>query len=177
MRLVLVAALLSLFCHVPSYAQKGTAVLIDSNAFYDPQNGIPELAAIAPRLEREFSPIVAEIESLQRQIVKLENDLRLAKDANEMTKGTKLSDEIENQSRMLRIKSEDARVRADKRRRELSEPVEAKVSIAIKTYATEKKYDVVLDQTATPLYESESWFASYDRTLDFIKWYRARPLG
>lgn len=177
MRLVLVAAFLSLFCGAPSFAQNGTAVLIDSQAFYDPQNGIPELVAIEAQLEREFAPVVAEIEMLQKQLIKRENEYRAAANSNTVEVNVRLQEQIEKESSTLRKKSQDAQLNAERRQKQLRESIEANVSLAIQTYAAEKKYDVVLDSSSVPLYASEIWAASYDRTADFIKWYRARPPG
>ena len=175
MRFVLFAALLCLFCHAPSHAQNGTAVLIDSRAFYDPQNGIPKLVEIEGQLTREFAPVVAEIEMLQKKLAKSEGDLRLAKDAYNAASIISLSDDVEKQSQTLRRKSQDAQLNMERRQKQLSEFVEEDVREAIEAYAKAKKYDVVLDVSSDPLYASESWAPAHDRTADFILWYRARP--
>jgi Skp family chaperone for outer membrane proteins len=177
LRLVVLMALLSLFIPSTAFAQNGTAVLIDTAAFYDSATGIPELAAAQRQLEVEFGPANAEIGQLTRRIGQLQVDANAAAAANNEALFASVNQEIESLSRVAEIKFNSAQEAGAKRLEQLTSPIEAKILGAMKAYAIEKKIDVILDTSTNTIYVSESWPAAANRTADFIQWYRARPAG
>ena len=177
LRLVLLAGLLCLFIPSPVSAQNGTAVLIDTGAFYDSAYGIPEFAAAQKQLEREFGPANAEIEQLTRRMSQLQLEANVAAAANNQVLLASLNKEIESTTQTSEQKFNSAQEAAAKRLEQLNRPIEAKIIVAMKAYAIEKKIDVILDTTINTLYVSEAWPAAANRTTDFIQWYRARPGG
>ena len=172
MRFVLLTALFSLFCGAPSFAQNGTAVWVDTKTFFDSKNGIPELVALNVQLEREFAPLIAESEKLREQITKLQADYSSTSDYE---KSEKLEEKIDFLSEIFNKMSQDGQTNYDRRRKEIDEFISKKLNEAMKVYAAENKYDIILDAGISLLYVSDNWPVSYDRTADFIQWYNTRP--
>lgn len=171
------AALLAMLAMSPAAHAAGRTVLIDTEAFYNPQTGIPALLNAMNLLNSEFKPTSNEIEALHVKIGTEEKALAAAVAANDSAAATTHNDTLVLLTRTAKAKSDDASQRIAQRRKVLVGPVEAKVMKAMSAYAAEKGIDVILDANSGPVYVSPSWAKDNDMTADFITWYKTQPAG
>lgn len=168
------APLLALLAMMPA-AHAGRAVLINSDAFFDPQNGIPALVSAMNQLNNEFKPTSNELAMMNTKVGIEERALATAIQANDSAAATEHETKLRQLQMDIKRKSGDASALVEQRRKVLVGPVEDKVDKAMAVYAAAKGIDVVLDANTNPLYASQTWAASNDVTADFIAWYKAQP--
>lgn len=171
----LFALLLAMIAVMPAAHAAGRTVLINTDAFYNPQDGIPALLNAMNLLNNEFKPVSNEIAAMNTKISIEEKALAAAVAANDSAAATTHNDNLVELNREAKLKSDDAAQRVEKRRQALVGPIEAKVVKAMSAYATAKGIDVILDANSSPLYLSPTWQQANDVTADFITWYKAQP--
>src|SRR6266536_2542812 len=98
--------------------------LIDSSAFSDEKQGIVRLVAAIKRVNSEFQPKQAELQTLQQQI-----------------------DKIELMKKDMQRKGEDAQAAFDKRMQAVLGPISEDISKALDAYAKSRGITLILDVT------------------------------
>jgi Skp family chaperone for outer membrane proteins len=172
-----------------SFAQTtaGKIGLINTAAFNDEKAGIAKYIAAKKSLDVEFkkdfddlNSLVTRMQNLEKELNTLEGQINAA--ATEAAKAplqTSYTAKFDEQARLLRehkFKQEDTKVRYQRREQILLGPVLLDIRKAIQEYSKQKSYYMVLD--AATLFNAGillAWDDASDITVDFIKFYNARP--
>lgn len=119
--------------------------LIETDAFGDQNAGIKRLLAAFTKLETELKPKRDEIAALRTrydQLVKEINDTRTT--ATQQTLSAK-ADQAESLKLDIERKQQDGQKLLERRSKELTEPIYQDIGTALKTFATQRGFDIVID--------------------------------
>lgn len=141
---------LSLILGISSFAQNKIAV-VDTSVFYDEKLGISELVTANKRLDAEFKPIEDELKLLNEKLKKvvegvenLSQNYILPLSEVEKKIGEK---QVEAQSLSNKIKLivDEAKPLFEKRRSEIVEPVNKRITEKLKEFAKQKDFTTILE--------------------------------
>ena len=121
--------------------------LIDSSAFSDEKQGIVRLVAAIKRVNSEFQPKQAELQTLQQQIDKATADYNKVAPMQDPKLNQQQADRIELMKKDMQRKGEDAQVAFDKRMQEVLGPISEDISKALDAYAKSRGITLILDVT------------------------------
>ncbi len=186
-RSVLVAVF-ALFAAAAASAQAPAATgkvgLINMEALAD-KDGATRFINALTALDKEFE---AEIKALQtlsdtintktQELQKLADQARTPNSPISVESLRQKNDEIEGMKRQFGFKQEDLKARVDSRRQIVVGPIYAEVRVALRDFALQKGYSMILD--GGKLEEAGLLMAfdtKYDVTKDFITFFNARPAG
>ena len=121
--------------------------LIDSSAFSDEKQGIVRLVAAIKRVNSEFQPKQAELQTLQQQIDKATADYNKVAPMQDPKLNQQQADKIELMKKEMQRKAEDAQAAFDKRMQEVLGPISEDISKALDAYAKTRGITLILDVT------------------------------
>jgi len=174
-------------------AQPGSAAApakigwIDSSAFGDDKAGISKYIQAQKSIEAEMQPKVTELKNMQTQMQTLQTDIQKLQG----TPGNVPVDNVQKQiadktdlgqklQRDYEYKQKDAQAFYNRRAAEVLNPVSQQIMLAMKDFAKQKGFSVILDLSAlagdgqTP--GALLFFdPTADLTKDFITFFNARP--
>ena len=119
--------------------------LIDSQAFFDEKQGITRLVNAIKRVDKEFEPTQTQLQQLQQQEQKAEDDLKKALPLQDAKVSQQQSDKIDEMKKKLQRDTEDAQARYQKRIQEVLAPIQEDISKALDTYAKARNISLLLD--------------------------------
>ena len=179
---------------VPSLAQTGAAPtqattkvgIIDTSVFADDKRGIQKFIAAYKQLETEFTPRRTEITGIEGRLKTIQtqyNDLlKQSQQQNSPISADAVQKKMD-EGQTLQIeynrKVEDYKQAVQRREAALVGPIYQDIGKAIQDFAKQKGFtaiiDISKDQNAMIVWAD---MASIDATtIDFIKFYNARPAG
>ena len=121
--------------------------LIDSSAFSDEKQGIVRLVAAIKRVNSEFQPKQAELQTFQQQIDKATADYNKVAPMQDPKLNQQQADKIERMKKDMQRKGEDAQAAFDKRMQEVLGPISEDISKALDAYAKSRGITLILDVT------------------------------
>ena len=121
--------------------------LIDSSAFSDEKQGIVRLVAAIKRVNSEFQPKQAELQTLQQQIDKATADYNKVAPMQDPKLNQQQADKIELMKKDMQRKGEDAQAAFDKRMQAVLGPISEDISKALDAYAKSRGITLILDVT------------------------------
>jgi len=164
--------------------------LINTGIFEDEKAGITKFISGRKSLDLEFkkelddlSGLYTRIGALEKELVTLENQIKAAQ-ANpqvpispqlQTTYSTK-ADEYGKLGREYKFKQDDLKVRYERREQVVLGPILLDIGKAMQDYQKQKAFAMLLD--ASKLFNAGvllAWDDVTDVTVDFIKFYNARP--
>ena len=164
--------------------------LINTGIFEDEKSGITKFISGRKSLDLEFkrelddlNTLYVRIGALEKELVTLENQIKAAQ-ANpqvpisptlQTTYSTK-ADEYGKLGREYKFKQDDLKVRYERREQVVLGPILLDIGKAMQEYQKQKAFAMLLD--ATKLFNAGvllAWDDVTDVTVDFIKFYNARP--
>ena len=137
--------------------------LVDTDAFLDEKAGITKLVAAAKKVESEFQPRRAELQTLQAQVDKLTADLQKASPVQDPKVSQQQQDAIDLKKRDITRKTEDAQREYQKRLQDLLGPVYDDIGKALDAFAKAHGITLILDVTKI------QGIVSADGSLDITK--------
>jgi len=137
--------------------------LVDTDAFLDEKAGITKLVAAAKKVESEFQPRRAELQTLQTQVDKLTADLQKASPVQDPKVSQQQQDAIDLKKRDITRKTEDAQREYQKRLQDLLGPVYDDIGKALDAFAKAHGITLILDVTKI------QGIVSADGSLDITK--------
>ena len=137
--------------------------LVDTDAFLDEKVGIQRLIAAAKKLEAEFQPRRAELQTLQGQVDKMTADLQKAAPVQDPKVSAQQQDAIDTKKRDITRKTEDAQSAYQARMQALLGPVYDEISKALDAFAKAHGITLILDVTKV------QGIVSADGSLDITK--------
>lgn len=152
--------------------------LVNSYAFGDEKAGITKFITATSSLNREFAPLQVELNTMNTRLGTLSKEiegLRNVQAANPTSIQAKY-DEAEKLQRDIRVKTEDAKLRYEKRQQQVLGPVQEAIGNGLQEYAKQKGYSLIFDAS-----KDQNGFLiavgdqSVDVTKDFITYYNAKP--
>jgi Skp family chaperone for outer membrane proteins len=173
---------------ISAFAQTGATTaggakvaVVDTSAFADDKAGITKFNTALKSLDTEFQPRRTELQNMTNQFNTLVKDLdTLSKSTAPVAPPTIQAkrDQAENLQKDIKRKQEDAQAAFTKRQEQVLGPIYNDIGKAISDYAKQKGYTMIFDlskdQNQMLIYAD---LASTDITVDFIKFYNARPAG
>lgn len=152
----------------PAPAQTGPLpetkiALVDTEQFLDEKTGISRLVAAAKRVDNEFQPRRAEIQTLQSQIEKTTADIQKAAPVQDPKVTAQQQDKLDQMKKDYQRKGEDAQAAYQKRLQEVLGPVYDDIGKALDVYARAHGITLVLDVTKI------QGIVSADVSLDITK--------
>jgi Skp family chaperone for outer membrane proteins len=174
---------------VSAFAQTASKIgLINTGAFEDDKAGITKFVTGRKSLDAEFkkdfddlTTLANRIQALEKELAALETQLKqtggvpINREALQASYNTK-ADEYGKLGREFKFKQDDAKVRYERREQVVLGPILQDIGKAMLEYQKAKTFTLLLD--ATKLYNAGvllAWEESTDVTVDFIKFYNARP--
>jgi Skp family chaperone for outer membrane proteins len=121
--------------------------LVDTDAFMDEKAGITKLVAAAKRVEAEFKPRTTELQSLQQQITKAQDDLNKAAPVQDPKVTAQQNEKIDQMKKDYQRKGEDAQGAYQKRLQEVLGPVYDDIGKALDAFAKSHGITLILDVT------------------------------
>jgi len=137
--------------------------LVDTDAFLDEKVGIQRLVAAAKKLEAEFQPRRAELQTLQAQVDKMTADLQKAAPVQDPKVSAQQQDAIDTKKRDITRKTEDAQSAYQARMQALLSPVYDEIGKALDAFAKAHGITLILDVTKV------QGIVSADGSLDITK--------
>lgn len=135
-----------------SQAVSSPIIVINTNAFKDKQNGIKEVVEAYDKLEIEFKPQNDELNLITEKARKLSKEINeiaaIRKDAPKGICFAPLDNVIEeftNLNIAYKKKDERKKILYDKRKSEIFAEIDKKILDALKQFAKENKFEVILD--------------------------------
>ena len=174
---------------VSAFAQAGATTaggdkvaVVDTSAFADEKAGIVRFNTALKTLDTEFQPRRTELQNMTNQFNGLVKDLEVQSKPGTVPVSQQAidakRDQAENLQKEIKRKQEDAQAAFNKRQGEVLGPIYNDIGKAISDYAKQKGYALIIDlskdQNQMVVYTD---LAKTDITLDFIKFYNARPAG
>jgi len=169
-------------------AQTPTKIaLVDTDAFYDPTNGITKIINAYKSLEVEFKTSQTEIENGSKRLQTLQTEIQALQDrANDPSNKVPIDknaaqakvDEFERLQRDLKFKQEDAKARYGKREAAVIGPIVEDVGKILGEFSKQKGYTMVLD--IGKMFDQRLvvyWENTPDITKEFVQFYNTRPAG
>ena len=162
----------------------GKVGLIDLLALGESGGATRYVNALAS-LEKEFETEIRALQTMSTDIQNKTQELQtLAEQANKPNSPIgndtlrKKSDELERVKREFTFKQEDLQARITSRRQTVVGPIFSDMRVALREFAIQKGYAVILD--GAKLEEAGLLMAfdiKYDVTKEFVTFYNARPAG
>ena len=183
-RLIAVSAIFAAIFAVSAFAQTAAKIgLINTQAFDDDKVGITKYVAALNSLDTEFKPVYTELQTMQTNLLALQKELNGYKEI--LDKGGKIPisdadvnkkvEALDKMDRELKFKTDDAKVRYQRREAAVLGPIRQDIGNAVQEYTKKNGYvliiDVSKDQTGMILGLDEA----ADVTKQFILFYNARP--
>jgi Skp family chaperone for outer membrane proteins len=174
-------------------AQPGSAAApakigwIDSGAFGDEKAGISKYVQAQKSIDTEMQPKVTELKNIQTQMQTLQSDIQKLQGTPASVPAENVQKQIADKTdqgqklqRDYEYKQKDAQAYYARRAAEVLNPVSQQIMVAMREYAKQKGYSVILDLSAlagdgqTP--GALLFFdPTADLTKDFITFFNARP--
>lgn len=180
-RLLIVVLFTVTILSVTTFAQTAASSkigFINSYAFGDEKAGITKYNAAVNAVNAEFMPSQKELEGMSTKLEALAKEvenLRRLNVADPKAVGAKI-DEAEKLQRDIKFKSEDAKVRFEKRQRVVMGPVMESIGKSLQAYAKQKGFTVIFD-----ISKDDKGFLlaigdeKADVTRDFMAFFNALP--
>lgn len=158
-------------------AATGKFAVINIDAFSNKENGIKEVADIYHKLEIEFK---AETEELKKMIEDYEKLVKEIKELNSKCSREctllvdKIQDKLDQHESLkckVRTKTENVRFLFEKRKAELTADVNKKIAVAVKQFAKEKGYALILDASQKDSLLCQPVDGFVEATNEFTKYY------
>lgn len=161
----------------------GKIVVINTFAFGEEKGGIAKYVTAKKTVDAEFKTVDTELQTMQTKLTALAKDIQVFRD--NQAKGVPFdqaaaqakADEAEKLQRDMKFKSEDAKVRYERRSRSVLGPITEDIYKSLQDFAKAKGYSMILD--SAKLDEAGIIIAvgndSADVTKEFITFYNARP--
>lgn len=155
---------LTLSCIISSFAQS-KITFVNKHIFSDEKTGIKELVAVNKQLEAEFTP----------QIEKFNNNLKAFQDYLLNCSKTRhcagLEKRIAEQEKQNKEFIENFNIHLKKRKSEIIEPINKRISDKLKEFAKLKNYEKIFDLSDNELEDSALLYTDdpVDVTQEFIK--------
>jgi outer membrane protein len=140
--------------------------LVNTDEFADEKTGITRLVNTMKRVDGEFQPRRAELQTLQQQIEKATADLTKAQPLQDARVSQQQADKIEAMKTEFKRKGEDAQAAYQKRLQEALGPIYDDIGKALDAYAKTHGITLILDVTKIQGIVSAS--ESLDITRPFI---------
>jgi outer membrane protein len=140
--------------------------LVNTDEFADEKTGITRLVAAMKRVDGEFQPRRAELQTLQGQIEKATADLTKAQPLQDARVSQQQADKIEGMKTEFKRKGEDAQAAYQKKLQDVLGPIYDDLGKALDTYAKAHGITLILDVTKIQGILSAS--ESLDITRPFI---------
>lgn len=163
---------------IQSAASPGRIYIINPGMFADEKAGITKFVAGLTVLNKEFTPVQQELQTLSDKIQKLAADIKTLQaqpKPDEAALRTK-ADEYERLQRELKFKQDDAKDRYDKREAAVLGPIRLDIGKAMQEFAKKNGYWMILDALKM---DDVGAILTIDETADitktFITFYNARP--
>ncbi|MFN2578035.1 MAG: OmpH family outer membrane protein [Pyrinomonadaceae bacterium] len=121
--------------------------LVDTDQFLDEKAGIIRLVTAAKKVENEFLPRRTELQGLQAQIDKLKADLQRTAAVQDPKVSAQQQDSIDQKTREMQRKTEDAQSAYQKRLQDMLGPVYEDIGKALDAYAKTHGITLILDVT------------------------------
>ena len=121
--------------------------LVDTDQFLDEKAGIVRLVTAAKKVENEFLPRRNELQGLQTQIDKLKADLQRTTAVQDPKVTAQQQDAIDQKTREMQRKSEDAQSAYQKRLQDMLGPIYDDIGKALDAYAKAHGITLILDVT------------------------------
>jgi outer membrane protein len=155
----------------PAPAQTGALpdtkiALVNTDEFADEKTGIARLVSAMKRVDGEFQPRRAELQTLQGQIEKATADLNKAAPLQDAKVTQQQTDKIEGMKTDFKRKGEDAQAAYQKRLQEVLGPIYDDIGKALDAYAKAHGITLILDVSKVQGIVSAS--ESLDVTRPFI---------
>lgn len=161
----------------------GKIVVIDTSMFGDDKAGITKYLKAKQTVDAEFKTVDTELQTMQTRLAGLARDIEIFKANQE--KGVPFDknaaqskvDEADKLQRDMKFKSEDAKVRYDRRKQTVLGPITEDIRKSLQDFAKQKGYSVILD--SAKLDEAGVILAmgneNADVTREFIAYFNTRP--
>ena len=150
--------------------------VVDMSIFYDKEKGIREIVAAQEKFDAELKPKKDELAALQEIIQKLEKEInetliieKKYPQMNCFSPLVKMAEKYEKLVSAYRQKETEAKSLYDKRKAEIFADINKRITEAIKQFAKEKGYAVIIDISNESCWGGR--FAEPNETEDFIKYY------
>jgi Skp family chaperone for outer membrane proteins len=140
--------------------------LVNTEEFVDEKTGITRLVTMAKRVDGEFQPRRAELQTLQAQIEKATADLTKAQPLQDARVSQQQADKIEAMKTEFKRKGEDAQAAYQKRLQDALVPIYDDIGKALEAYAKTHGITLILDMSKIQGIVSAS--ESLDITRPFI---------
>jgi Skp family chaperone for outer membrane proteins len=137
--------------------------LVDTEAFLDEKVGILRLIAAAKKLEAEFQPRRTDLAKLQADVDTMTANLQKASPVQDPKVSAQQQDAIEQKTRDITRKKEDAQRDYQKRMQDLLGPIYDEIGKALDTFAKAHGITLILDVTKA------QGIVSADGSLDITK--------
>jgi len=187
LRLVTVSLVFAALFAVSAMAQTASAAkiaLINTDAFYDKDNGITKIISGYTKLNAEMKPMVDQYNAKVNEYTTLRKSYDTLSDNAKKNIPVKQEDlqskgeQLQNLEKEIKRMQEDMKAMQDKREFEIMEPITKEIGTALQTFAKQKGYALVLDigrmyNAQMVLYIDETT----DITKEFITFYNAKPGG
>ena len=185
----LAAVVVTLLFALTSLAQTSSTgstriAVLNSLAFGDEKAGIIKLINAYKALQAEFKPVTDELGTMNTQIQKVATDIQALQakvnsgQGDPKTVQAEIEQKNDEGTRLqieLKRKQEDAKVRFEKREKQLTGPVFKEISDAMDAYAKRNSIDLIVDPSKTGAILLFS--GAIDVTDSFIKEFNAKAVG
>ena len=183
-RLIAVSAIFAAIFAVSAFAQTAAKIgLINTQAFDDDKTGITKYVAALNSLEIEFKPTFTELQTMQTNMQALQKELQGYQDI--LSKGGKIPisdadvqkkvEALDKMDREFKFKTDDAKVRYQRRETAVMGPVRQDIGNAIQEYTKKNGYVLIVDVSK----DQNGMILGLDETADitkqFIAFYNTRP--
>lgn len=151
----------------------GKIAIIDTEAFADPKTGIFKLVSAFEVVNREYKPILDDLQKLRTQYEQLGKDIEATRAVEDQRARNAKLEQAETLKKNIERKTEDAQKSYQKRLREATEPVYKDISPALQAFARQRGVNVIFDVSKL----SEVMFVvndTVDLTRAFIADYNQR---
>lgn len=167
----------------PATGGSGKIVIINTAAF-DDKTGITKYVSAMDALEKEFTPVKTELDTMLANFQKLGNEIKSLQEQmqkpNSPIKPESVQAKVDEYQTMevnIKRKQEDGQRRFEARRQQVMGPILQDIGKAMEDFAKQKGYSVILD--SAKLYEAGILLVQADEksdvTKEFITFYNARP--
>ncbi len=163
---------------IQTAAAPGRIYIINPNMFADEKAGITKFVAGLTLLNKEFTPVQQELQTLADRIQKLATDIKTLQQQTNPDQNvlrTK-AEEYDRLQREFKFKQDDAKDRYDKREVVVMSPIRVDIGKAMQEFAKKNGYWMIMD--ALKMDEAGvilTFDEGSDVTKTFITFYNGRP--
>ena len=125
--------------------------LIYSDAFLDTKTGIKRFNVLVDALNREFQPRQTELQALEQRIQTLTDEIAKAQNVAAPAALQQKADQLDQMKRDYQRKGIDTQAAYEKRRTELSAPLEDDIGKALEAFAKARGVLIIIDGRQVPL--------------------------